>query len=424
MSCYFRNVLRGFVPEDTKVELTETAIDTTDFLISDVDDDDQPEIIMLIRYNKKTYLTMLDRKNFKWSVCFYHEIDATTEQLEFLTIIDIEINISNLATIEIKDLFNKEVLNCVAIVDEVRYELQCKLKFESIEIVANEEYREEEIEEIEEFIYQAYEEEIAVVNPITEGLIITPTPVVYKNKAVLDDYDVVIDEKELLGNKSYPTHMAKLVGRTAAIGPAFYTSLCIFIEDLVEKTSIKFDLPISSGTNPELELIEFTNQDLVIAQNIEYIVVKIGTDIVGTDVLNTFIYTFDRGDLQMHFSSEYFEYQFGGRLILRENYEAVIQLRNGNFFEWNLEQPEYVNVIYDDEGILRKVSGKTMIVMNNLKFVENEISIDVIVTQNIVSQYDNGSAAIKTVLGYIETTLRYTRYGELQMKDQQLYLLE
>ncbi|ONI47961.1 hypothetical protein AN643_03685 [Candidatus Epulonipiscioides saccharophilum] len=432
MSCYFKSVLQGFVPNDNIIEVIDSHSDKSDFLLSDIDDDDQPEIILLINYNNKIHLTMLDRKNFTWYVCFFHEIDLVAEKLEFLRPIHLFENVNNIYPITLEKLFEKSKLNFIAVIDNIKYEAiikspqftfdhsdnssdsflcNCNLNTqdhpdkESLQKVQNRTLlkkagprliktfdtssnpstqqpnnsvsleeknlsnlhsdptisdfediiehktkalknhsntseslnktilnhskntevdengniishpKNESINEIKQKIQinNNSDDKIEIIAPKTNtvednqvtifeaalqdnllhsldsqstkivhakpgcgGIIIMPKLVNCEPNFIMSDYDVVIDEKELVGDSNYPTHLVKLVGKTVGIDPSLYNSLYLFVEDLTDNlTNIKINLPISSGINPELDLVEFSLPEFPTPINVENIIVKI-----------------------------------------------------------------------------------------------------------------------------------------------------
>ncbi|OON96561.1 MAG: hypothetical protein ATN31_09570 [Candidatus Epulonipiscioides saccharophilum] len=583
MSCYFKSVLQGFVPNDNIIEVIDSHSDKSDFLLSDIDDDDQPEIILLVNYDNKIHLTMLDRKNFKWHVCFFHEIDLVAEKLEFLRPIHLFENVNNIYPIKLEKLFEKSKLNFIAVIDNIKYEAIIKSpqftfdhsnnssdsflcncnpnkqdnqdkeslqkaqnrsllkkagprlikKFDtsanpspqqsnnsvSLEeknlsnLNSNQTISDSEniiehkaktlknhsntTENLNETILN-YSKNTEVdengniishpknkstdeiqskiqindnlddktkivdskenkvdVKPFTifeaalqdnllkssdpqttkivraklgcGGIIIMPKLIKFEPNFKMHDYDVVIDEKELVGDSSYPTHLVQLVGRTVGIDPSLYNSLYLFVEDLTDKlASIKINLPISSGINPELDLVEFSLPAFPTPVNVENIIVKIREKRSEFEILNTFIYSFANNKVNINFDSNYFEYQFGGKLTILDDYIGILELRNGNVFELNLShaKEDFLDLLYDDNGILNAIDMRNYIIMDDLTFVEDIDSNNLVITQSIISKLNNSKISIDATLGYVETTFRYTNKSELQLIDQYVRLAD
>ncbi len=79
MDFYLQNALKGFLPEQATVKMISN-LEDADFLLSDVDGDDQPEIVIILEYNDKGYLVVLDRENFIWRVSFIQELNEAEEK--------------------------------------------------------------------------------------------------------------------------------------------------------------------------------------------------------------------------------------------------------------------------------------------------------------------------------------------------------
>lgn len=66
MKYYLSNVLNGFRPEDTHIELEIKMRQTPNFVIVDIDQDDMPEILFTYNYMGEKYIGVLKRKNMQW----------------------------------------------------------------------------------------------------------------------------------------------------------------------------------------------------------------------------------------------------------------------------------------------------------------------------------------------------------------------
>lgn len=66
MKYYLSNVLNGFKPEDTHIELEIKMRQTPNFVIVDIDQDDMPEILFTYIYMGEKYIGVLKRKNMQW----------------------------------------------------------------------------------------------------------------------------------------------------------------------------------------------------------------------------------------------------------------------------------------------------------------------------------------------------------------------
>ncbi|WP_010166518.1 hypothetical protein [Candidatus Epulonipiscium viviparus] len=131
MDFYLKNALNGFLPSYATVTIIKS-VDDADFLLSDVDGDDQPEIVILFEKEDKPYLAVLDRENFKWTVSFVRELSKAEEnELYFLDDLDVAEELMVVGnTVNLEMLFEKDEddLEFVALVDGVKYEAKANLK--------------------------------------------------------------------------------------------------------------------------------------------------------------------------------------------------------------------------------------------------------------------------------------------------------
>ncbi|ONI47962.1 hypothetical protein AN643_03690 [Candidatus Epulonipiscioides saccharophilum] len=143
-------------------------------------------------------------------------------------------------------------------------------------------------------------------------------------------------------------------------------------------------------------------------------------------MLNIFIYSFANNKANINFDSNYFEYQFGGKLTILDDYIGILELRNGNVFELNLShaKEDFLDLLYDNNGILNAIDMQNYIVMDDFTFVEDTDSNNLVITQSIISKLTHSKISIYTTLGYVETTFRYTNKSELQLVDQYVRLAD
>ncbi len=75
MKNYFRNVLRGFIPENSQVTLEETVRNNPKMILIDIDLDDMPEIIFAVEHGRKKNLGILKRAYGKWYLDDFYDYE-------------------------------------------------------------------------------------------------------------------------------------------------------------------------------------------------------------------------------------------------------------------------------------------------------------------------------------------------------------
>ncbi|WP_010166519.1 hypothetical protein [Candidatus Epulonipiscium viviparus] len=398
MDHYLKNALKGFLPDDIELVLLDPQLETADFLVTDIDNDGEVEVIMLLSNDEKNYIAVLKVNNYIWAIDFIQEASDTNEgHARFLSAIEVSKNIieNDKKYVHGNMLFpDKEKLNFIAIVNDEKYEVEA---------------------DVNDSIFRGGFLETYL------GITIPAVCVDYVAAGNLAEDDVVIAEVAGRVRDGIYEDVVKLIGKMSDV-LEYYTEMYVIIESNRGEDAIRFDLYGDRvGFKPSLELINFSEEickDILIKTDPEpeNLATK-SKDLEPNAILGAYVYSFNAEMLKMLFNSQTFNYSCSGKVTYENNYKVNVKLKTGNSFELDSSNSKYLRQIYQSNGLLIGARFGQVMAVNQIKFIQhwNEVTQDLVVMQPIVG------ISVNDVLGYIMTVFKLNyQFNGLYIVDQQV----
>ncbi|OON95834.1 MAG: hypothetical protein ATN31_01895 [Candidatus Epulonipiscioides saccharophilum] len=475
MDFYLQNALKGFLPEQATVKMISN-LEDADFLLSDVDGDDQPEIVLILEYDHKGYLVVLDRENFIWRVSFIQELNESEEkEFYFLNELDILPELMEPGKeITLEEVFHgkNDSLDFIAMVDGAKYEAVAELtkglsRLYSVggaaQILGWGDKALEKADAVNIQPVQAKTEsnyDWVIKSPAmeirpfpgggpgsgpafdngqndnngqndqndqnddnqSEGLQSIKLPMIKSNFKPKTSGEYFLDV-------SLPTDLTLIdqkVGQVKGginndtirlygklIQPDIYESLSIFIEDSEEHSIIQIIPPVSSGLQPSFELVNFSGEKY------QDIVLSFKPQMILEDRLFVFIYSFQTGNLKMIFDSRDFNESFDGVARYENDYKIMVTMSTQQRYILDISKRSINDQIYSNNGKLLHETNAVVMPLSEIEFVQylNEKTENLVTVQEIMDPLNNN------VLGYIVTTFYFSlRSGTLKLAKQEAYV--
>lgn len=208
--------------------------------------------------------------------------------------------------------------------------------------------------------------------------------------------------------------IVKLAGQLPYSGDtSYYSNLTLFIEDGNGGSNIQIILPLTSGYDPSLELVNFSGEAY------KDIVVKIA-DSTKTSI-SVFIYSFNTGNLRMIFDSRDFNMQFGGTVTYTNDYKVNISMSTGSRFILDISQNNYqtLSKVYKNNGYLIGTKYGQILPLSKIDFIQYWGKN----TKNLATIQPIAGINKDDILAYIVTTFIFNyQINGLEMKEQNIYM--
>lgn len=355
MDIYLENVLRGFITNNSYVELSERMRDTPDFLLVDIDQDDMPEIVVCFREDEEDYIGILKRRLGLWKLEEVKKDDQDNDSMaNFIrTIESEELTTSSVGDIfNLKQIFSEDQIRVTSIIDN-------KMYYGSIDINRQNNMEDQEILDIKQ------------ADVFGSG---------------------IPDTIYLIGDRPY--------GEASQLAQ----DIRLMVKEGSTDQVIEVTLPVTRGYYPNLFIQDFTGDKR------KDILITIYTG-DGTGAINAYLYTFDNNQPTLIFNSETYNEKSSGLVEYKDKYKVQVTTENPPtkyMLDVSENDSEYISQIYDDEGNLLEDTFGEILGLVSLNPVDYErsgvYSLDAV--QRIVGP--DG----RDTLGLLETFLVWDRIAK------------
>ncbi|OOB79391.1 MAG: hypothetical protein BEN19_07710 [Epulopiscium sp. Nuni2H_MBin003] len=441
MQCYFKRVLDGFIPSDMEIDILDNITQKVDFILSDLDNDDMPEIIVALICKNKRYWAILDRKNFIWMFNYINEQtdDDGVEWTQLLNEIEVEPDFfeANRMGLSASQIFGDNDIAGLALINDEEYPLSIHKIFQNLAstpatleeppILPQTGYP---VAPLPEIGFPVAPETGYPVSPLPEtgypvaplpetGFPVAPTPEVSypvtPNITPNTSTTGMSIISSLRGNVMNSGRIENVIlsGVTNRFGANyFYSNITLFIQDGDNLNDYQILLPISQGYNPTLQLVDFSGTTY------KDIVVTFQLDTTGTNIA-AFIYSFNTGRLRLVFDSRDFNSKYTGTVVYTDYYRVIATMSTGNEFILDISKTSQriLSEIYYSNGILRAPRRGSVQNLSNILFVQNGFEVK----KMLVAVQPISGANSSNIIADVATTFSFTQ-NNLLINEQQVYL--
>lgn len=356
MNIYLENVLRGFITNNSYVELNERMRDAPDFLLVDTDQDDMPEIVVCFREDEEDYIGILKRKSGLWIL---KEIKKDKEE-------DDEGIRSFIRTTESK-----------------------KLKTDAIGDVFN--------------FKEVFDEEQIRFTSIIDNKIYYGSIDINRQEGMADQEILDIKQADVFGS-GIPDTIYLIGDRPYGEASQLAQNIKLMVKGGSTDQVIEVSLPQTKGYYPNLFVGDFTGDKR------KDILITIYTG-EGSGSINTYLYTFENNEPKIIFDSDTYNEKSNGVVEYKEGYKVKVTTQNPPteyMLDVSENDSEYISKIYDEDGnLIEETFGEILglISLNPIDYERSGVySLDAIQT---ITGPDG-----KDTLGLLETFLVWDRVAK------------
>lgn len=352
MNIYLDNVLKGFIGKANYVELNDNMRNTPEFIVTDVDQDDMPEIMISFSNEQKDYIGALKKKEGKWQLETVNQDDSDANKgLKSMinTIQSDQISEENIGeSFELSDLFKGMDIPFISMIDG-----------------------------------EVYYGNIKVYDRM-------PTD--------MDPEVIQMQQANVLGNETMDTIYITGERVSGEVGD-LYSNIRLVVKDGNTGETIEVSLPTRSGYQPVLTVEDFTGDGK------KDILIMIYTGKVGQYV-DGYIYTFEDDMPELIFNTNVFNQDYTGFVEYEDGYKVKVQTLNPPreyILDVSQKEDEYMTQIYDEQdNLIEDTYGEILGAagLSGIDYDKNGIyALDVV--QRVI-----GPSTADT-LGLIETLLQW-----------------
>ncbi|OON98894.1 MAG: hypothetical protein ATN35_03115 [Epulopiscium sp. Nele67-Bin004] len=382
MKHYFESVLDGFKPDDFEVALTPKTHKKVTFILTDIDGDDMPEVIVALKSGDKKYWAILDRKNFIWGVS-HVEQQHKDDKIDWSKLLEpIEVDIEWIKEkpkqVWIDDLLDGDEFTFSGRVDN-----------------------------------KDYSGKIRRTNCLKQNANLAQEINLDSKIGSRREHVIATERGNVTGGAK--REKVVLVGtKPVAEIDNFYANMSVWVEDPEAGENVQILLDDKKGWNAKLNLVDFSNTTY------KDIVVSVEND-AASDTISAFIYSFNGGYLRQIFDTDSFNQEFTGTVVYKDNYQVVVTTSTGAEYLLDVSNnlPDVLNMIYYANGKLRMSRRGNISGLHEIKFISSEVGegYSLVTTQRVL-----GLDPLD-VLGYIANVFVYSeRSNTMIVQSQVLYI--